>query len=170
MQVQVSTPQLIDVLVRSVPERLEFRPGTIECPPVGSFSYLETFANTDNVDRVPIRKSGKRNYDIIEHAVLGARIQVHELVSDSLDYPIICEFGPRCIVKLAHMWHVLAHHHDHLLPCYLGEGPRNCFYALGENDKLMCYNVHFDGEHWGVGRRPIDCNVEHKVGSLFFTY
>jgi hypothetical protein len=155
----------------SVPKRLKPQPTSILCPWTRNFRFLDTFVNTDNEDGVPVRSRSRSNYDIVERGTTAdATIDVHELQIDSLDYPVICELGPSCIVKFSHMWHVLARHRDRLLSCYPCDGPCNYFYALGEDGKLMCYNIHFDGERWGIGRRSIDCEVQHSAGSLFFSY
>lgn len=169
------TLQDLDALVLkmrfSVPKRLTPQPTSILCPWTRNFRFLDTFVNADNTDSVPVRSPSRSNYNIVERGTTAdATIYVHELRIDSLDYPVICELGPRCIVKFSHMWHVLAHHHDRLLPCYPSDGPRNCFYAIGEDGKLMSYNIHYAHGYWGIGRRSIDCDVLHRAGSLFFSY
>ena len=141
----------------SVPKRLTLQPRSILCPWTKDFRFLDTFVNTDNKAGVPVRSPSRSNYDIIEPVVAQHVVRVHELQIDSLDYPVICELGPSSVVNLAHMWHVLAHHRDELLPCYPSDGPRNCFYAIGEDGKLMSYNIHYAHGHWGIGRRSIDC-------------
>lgn len=170
------TLQQLDALMLkmrfSVPKRLALRPPGIHCPSIKNYSFLDTFANTANADGVPVRSPSRSNYDVIEPEAPKATVHVHELTMDSLDHPIICELGASSIVKIAHMWHILAHARNRLLECYpnFGRGPRNYFYAVGEDGKLMCYNIHFANGHWGIGRRSIDSPVLHDAGSLFFSY